>query len=183
MTSGRRADETRAALLRESKDLSADELEARAKALLDYTPISEPQDSPAVAAERARFMGRWQVLTRESSGESLDMTDRDFSFTFGADRYRLVVNGRTRQDGTFTLDPRRQPRRIDWTARVNGKEHRVLGLYEFGGETLKLCMADAGEARPAKLSTVGLGYVVLYTLRRSAQPAAANPVGSPGKND
>ncbi len=171
-------------MLRESKGLSVEELEARVKALLNYTPVSEPQDSPAVAAERARIMGRWQVLARESGGESLDMTDRDFSITFGADRYRLVINGRTRQDGTFTLDPKRQPHRIDWTARVDGKEHRVLGLYELRGETLKLCMADAGEARPVKLSTAGLGYVVLYTLRRSARSGlTADPVGSTGKND
>ena len=163
------------------KGLSAEELEERVKALLDYTPISEPQDSPAVAAERARFMGKWDVLARESGGESLDMTDRDFSITFGADRYRLVIDGRTRQGGTFTLDPKRQPYRIDWTARIDGKEHRVLGLYEFRGETLKLCMANAGEPRPAKLATTGLGYVVLYTLRRSARSGtAAEPGVSPG---
>ena len=40
------------------------------------------------------------------------------------------------------------------------------GIYSFDGETLKLCLGATGGDRPAKFSTEGEGYRVLY-LKRS----------------
>jgi uncharacterized protein (TIGR03067 family) len=167
---GAQRDEVRAALLRESKDLSVEELEARLDAQFDDRPVTEPQDSPALSAERARFAGKWKVIAREQGGESVDTTDLDFSMTFEADRYRLVVDGRTKPVAPFWLDMKRQPRRIDWMATIDGKEQRLLGIYEFRGDNLLICMGNAGEARPATLSTAGRNGVVLYTLRRIGRP-------------
>jgi uncharacterized protein (TIGR03067 family) len=171
---GARADELKAQRLRASKDVSVEELEVLAKAEGDDRPIAEPQDAPAVSAERARFLGRWNVVARQAGGESIDTTGRDFTITFRPDGYRLVLDGEVQQDASYWLDPTRRPRRIDWKATIRGKEHRMLGLYEFRGDTLHICMANLGEARPATLTAAELDPSVLYTLRR---PAGHEPPG------
>jgi uncharacterized protein (TIGR03067 family) len=167
---GKRYDDLKAARLREpSKPTTVAELDALERDDTAYQQISEPQDSPAVVAERGRFRKTWKVVIRESNGDAIDTTDRDFSFTFEGDRYKLVLDGRTVQNLPFALDPSRRPRQIDWIATIRNDKITVLGIYEFRGDTLVICMGNAGEARPSKLSTEGAGTAVLYTLRPSGQ--------------
>jgi hypothetical protein len=46
----------------------------------------------------------------------------------------------------------------------------MLGVYDFRGDFLLICMANGGEPRPVKLKTEGDDTVVLYTLRRLSAP-------------
>ncbi len=78
----------------------------------------------------------------------------------------MVLDGKVQQDAPFSLDPKRHPHRIDWRATIRGKEQTVLGLYELNRDTLKICMANAGEARPRKLTANDLETAVLYLLHR-----------------
>src|SRR5205807_1373640 len=65
---GARRDEARASRLREaSKGLTLEELKALDRDDGDDRPVSEPQESPVVAAERTRFFGKWEVVAREAA--------------------------------------------------------------------------------------------------------------------
>ena len=168
--SGAYADRARAAVLCESKVNSVEELEARVNALLDEHLIADPQDTPANTADRARFVGTWHVIAEQSQGQIMDTTDRDFSITFEAGRYRTVINDRVRQDGSYWLDARRSLHRIDWTTTVQGQPHRLLGIYEFRGEDLLISMGNRGEGRPTTFTPDDYDPVVHYTLRRIGAP-------------
>ena len=100
----------------------------------------------------------------------IDTADRDFTITFEPDRYHMVLDGKVQQDAPFSLDPKRQPHWIDWRATIRGKEQTILGLYELNRDTLKICMANAGEARPRKLAANDLETAVFYILRRLGRP-------------
>jgi uncharacterized protein (TIGR03067 family) len=82
----------------------------------------------------------------------------------------MVLDGKVQQDAPFLLDPKRQPHWIDWRATIRGKEQTVLGLYALNGDTLRICMANAGEARPSNLTANDLETAVLYLLRRLGRP-------------
>jgi hypothetical protein len=47
---------------------------------------------------------------------------------------------------------------------------------EFGGDTLMICMGNAGEARPADLSPSGREWVAHSSLRRGIQPEEITPI-------
>jgi uncharacterized protein (TIGR03067 family) len=163
---GGREDLLREAMLREGKVDTVEALEASVRAQNDRHTITALQDSSAITAERSRFFGRWQVIARESHGDSIDTSSRDFHITFEVDRYRLVLDGKIQQDAPFLVDDNARPRRIDWNATIRGRETTVLGVYEFRGDTLLICMANEGEARPVKFTATVDDRVVLYTLRR-----------------
>ena len=100
----------------------------------------------------------------------IDTADRDFTITLEPGRYHMVLDGKVQQDAPFLLDPKRQPHWIDWRGTIRGKEQTVLGLYELNRDTLRICMASAGEARPRKLTANDLETAVLYRLRRLGRP-------------
>jgi uncharacterized protein (TIGR03067 family) len=166
---GAKQDQARAKILRESKGISREELNARVAAPIDYGTISEPQDGPAIAAERARFLGDWKVVAFQTFGGPKDTKNRDFSITFDTDGYLMVIDGKVAQDAPFWLDPGRHPRRIDWIAAIRGRESRLLGIYEFRGEDLAIVMGNAGEPRPNAVSPPEFDPMEFYILRRGSK--------------
>jgi uncharacterized protein (TIGR03067 family) len=53
----------------------------------------------------------------------------------------------------WILDPTRKPRTIDMMLEVKGQTVTVRGVYEFDGETLKICISEPDEEpeRPAAI--------------------------------
>lgn len=160
---GAQADRVRAQLLRESKGITVEQLEKQAKARLDRRPIEASQESPAVEAERARILGRWDVVVRETEGEAEPSRTPDYFFRFETGRYRLVRSGAEVQEGEYWLDAGR----IDCVVGLNGQRQRLLGRYEIRGETMRIVLASPGEARPYDFRTRPADTSVAYTLRRA----------------
>lgn len=148
----------------------------------DDRPIRGPQDAPVVIAERAQFAGDWSVLIRESEGAALDTSDADYSYQFDDDRYSVLLDGTRQPDGLFRLDldPARQCFAIDLIRTINGRTVTLLGVYEFRGETLRLCVAGEGEPRPPELTTLGLDGATLLTLKRAPRKRVTTPRGKQG---
>ncbi|QEH36226.1 hypothetical protein OJF2_47860 [Aquisphaera giovannonii] len=174
---GASRDAVRAGAIRERPGLSAEAMEAIVEAR--GRPIAADQAAPRVAAERARLLGRWDVVERETDGESVDTTDRDFSLVFRPDGYRMVLDGKLQQDAPYRLDPDANPARIDWTAEAGGETVRLLGLYRLEGDRLTIRMGRAGSVRPeAFAGGDAFEPPVTYSLRRSAVRASSNhPAG------
>lgn len=65
--------------------------------------------------------------------------------------------------GTYKLDPAAKPKTIDIVLKSPlGEDWKYLGIYEFDGDTLKLCLAK--DKRPAKIDRKDGNY--LYVLKR-----------------
>ena len=105
-------------------------------------------------------------------GQSVDTTNRDFTITFEADRAITWCSMERVEQDVLRSGPGSEAAAAEdlWLARIRNREHRLLGLYEFRGETLLILMANASQARPTTLTTSGLSTAVLYTLGRVGSP-------------
>jgi uncharacterized protein (TIGR03067 family) len=111
-------------------------------------------DPPADAVKKdmAAMDGEWALIDGERDGQQFSEEDqkakpmkrevKDGVSTVTA-RGDLVIKSK------FTVDPGKKPKQIDFEA-IEGaaKGTKLHGIYEFDGDTLKLCLAAAGENRP-----------------------------------
>jgi uncharacterized protein (TIGR03067 family) len=80
--------------------------------------------------------------------------------TITGDKYVITRDGETIAKGTFTLDAGQKPKTID--AKMEGVDKPIQGIYELEGDTLKICNAGPGEARPKEFATKeGSGLTLL----------------------
>jgi uncharacterized protein (TIGR03067 family) len=79
------------------------------------------------------------------------------------------------------LDPSKRPKGIDYlVVEGRGKGQTRLGIYELGGDTVKLCLAAPGDERPTDfLSKLGDGRTI-GVWKRSQSPLPTEPIG-PGE--
>jgi hypothetical protein len=73
---------------------------------------------------------------------------------------------------TFRIDETATPRTMDFTAPNGSPGRETPGIYELGGETLKLAVGDPGGPRPTEFrSGEGAKPPRLLILKRKAAPA------------
>jgi uncharacterized protein (TIGR03067 family) len=67
--------------------------------------------------------------------------------------------------GTFKLDPSAMPKTIDSSPAADPSKP-ILGIYEFEGETLKICNAQPGKSRPSDFEAkAGSGHTLIVWQR------------------
>jgi uncharacterized protein (TIGR03067 family) len=69
--------------------------------------------------------------------------------------------------GISTIDPTKTPKTIDFKPTEGADAGKTfLGIYEIGGETRRLCYAEAGRDRPAEFfAKSGSGHVLVTFMR------------------
>ena len=70
--------------------------------------------------------------------------------------------------GTFTIDPTRRPKAIDFTQATEGptRGRTVPGIYEVAGDRLRVCRTTGGPVRSTAFpSRAGRGQVLLVLER------------------
>ena len=132
-----------------------------------------PSDGGAGDKDHDRMQGTWVLTKLEVDAKDAPKTTSDTNWIFKGEKLKNVREGKTTFEGTFKLQPTKSPAQIDImiTAAAGENEKKLVGMttkgiYSFDGETLKLCLGATGGDRPAKFSTEGEGYRVLY-LKRS----------------
>jgi uncharacterized protein (TIGR03067 family) len=96
--------------------------------------------------------GTWVAVGIENRAKKLteaDLKESRPTITFSGTRYKVVLGGKTIEEGTFQLDPGKEPATIDLQVESGdskGKAQR--GFYELKGGVLKIWLADAGKDRP-----------------------------------
>jgi uncharacterized protein (TIGR03067 family) len=112
-------------------------------ALCLFLPVQNTRDDPAT------LQGEW-VLVETADARRTDP---------GADSIRMIIQGETMtmffagtqtNRGTLVVDPSRKT--LDMTF-ANGR--KVLAVFELSGDVLTLCVAEAGNSRPATLNPRG----------------------------
>jgi uncharacterized protein (TIGR03067 family) len=135
--------------------------------------------SPSRAADDAKeelakkelkaLKGAWKVISREVDGKKVSQEElkdvvvtRDEAGKFSARRGDMVIGV-----GTIKIDPTKKPKTMDVIyTEGNNKEKTLLGIYEFEGDSYRLCVAPPGAKRPTEFSAkAGSGNALMVYQR------------------
>jgi uncharacterized protein (TIGR03067 family) len=109
-------------------------------------------DSPAndaSAKDLAKMQGDWMVASITRDGHKLSDDEAQTLFrTVTGDKYTIFNFSKPISKGTFKIDSTKTPKTIDSTRAGAAKSPAILGIYEFEGDTLKVCNAAPGMPRP-----------------------------------
>lgn len=114
------------------------------------------------------MQGTWLIETARLAGR--DHTD-DFAgmkLIISGDKY-TVDFGKNTDTGTFTLDPKTNPKRIDITSAEGPFKGKTLpGIYELKGDALVLCVDADGKAelRPKTFDAPDMSRNMLLRYKR-----------------
>ncbi|MCS6976209.1 MAG: TIGR03067 domain-containing protein [Gemmatales bacterium] len=123
-------------------------------------------DDQAVQKELEKFQGHWIIESVEEKGRKLSSEEiGDNRLTFTRDKYVQTFNKQMVEEGSIKLDLSRKPAWIDLVITSGSDKGKTqLGIYEFVGETLRICTARPGEGeRPASFD--GQKHII-FTLKR-----------------
>jgi uncharacterized protein (TIGR03067 family) len=98
-----------------------------------------------------QFWGTWPLVAYEFNGLTNPAEDKKYSWDFQFHQYTIKQNGNFVQHWTVRLNSRKKPKTIDGTNKLTGQ--KVLGIYEFKGDTLKICYDLTGRGRPDSFKT------------------------------
>lgn len=129
---------------------------------------SLPED---VEAELKRFQGSWKQIAYERDGvtEPLDEQGWDPSTRFTGDEFVVTLaDGSIPIRGTYTIDPTRNPKTVDWTDTIGEDAGKtLLAIYALEEDRLIFCAAYPGLDRPGEFKT--RPGQVLRVFKRTAQ--------------
>ena len=123
---------------------------ADAKARTSKTPATE-------------FEGEWRMISGIMSGQAMKESDVKWVKRVTTGNQTTVVAGpQVMMAVEFTSDSSKSPKTIDY---VN-KGKTQLGIYEFEGDVLKVCVSAPGSTRPAEFKSVPGDGRTLTTCKR-----------------
>jgi len=129
-----------------------------------------PDDDPREDSEK--LQGSWRGVSLQIKGDFLPPSEASsLLLRFAKDTFTVEQGGQVTVRGTFTLDATQKPKAIDLvitqTVQDKNKGTTVLGVYELGKDTLKLCTTKAnGPDRPKKLAPKTGSTHTLFTFAR-----------------
>jgi uncharacterized protein (TIGR03067 family) len=117
--------------------------------------------------ELDHLQGNWSLVSAEEAGKNqTEAKGRNVSVVVKGDVWSIKYEGQPKSlDMKLELDPSSKPKAVDFvsTLRDNVKAH---GIYELDGDTLKVCWAKAGHARPSEFKTNAGDKRIFLTLKR-----------------
>lgn len=102
-----------------------------------------------------KLQGEWVIVSAERDGQPAPKEETaSLKRTVKGDEYTVTRNGETIGKGKYRMDPTKKPKSIDAiTKSEDGEEITLQGIYEFEGETYKVCFAMPGHPRPTDFKT------------------------------
>lgn len=99
------------------------------------------------------IQGKWQAVRFEAKGKTLSGEQaKTMTITIQGNKMTLhEEGGKSDEVGTFTLDPSKSPKTLDYTTIKKSKSQSKF-IYELDGDELKLCWRKGGD-RPTKFSS------------------------------
>ena len=137
-------------------------------AMTSLTAAGDDKDK-AIKEDRKKYEGTWQVVSLEVNGnKSAEEDAKKITVVNEADgKWAIEVEGKVVARGTSEIDPTKKPKTVDLTmTEGEDKGKTSLGIYEFGEDSRKVCLAPAGKARPAEFSSTAANGHVLAVLKR-----------------
>jgi uncharacterized protein (TIGR03067 family) len=116
---------------------------------------AQTKDLPDHESEIKKFEGDWTLESSTTGGMELPADSlKGFVVTFEGEKHTLKVGDEVIQVGTQKIDPSKSPKAIDVTMTEGPNKGAVmLGIYEFDGDTLTVCMDPLGKSRPTEFKS------------------------------
>jgi uncharacterized protein (TIGR03067 family) len=133
------------------------------RALLPYfwmmLETNDPAANESARDDRRRQQGDWQLASARRDGKDMPAdTAKIFRCKFHDDRFSITREGKVVESGTLRLDPSGKPKAIDFIL-DGGDGQQVLGIYEFEGDTYRICYGGPGKDRPTTFdAAAGSGH-------------------------
>jgi uncharacterized protein (TIGR03067 family) len=117
--------------------------------------------------EQAKLQGTCVIESAIADGKEVPSdVFKSFTMTFKGDAYTVTM-GQEKIEGTFRIDPAKDPKMIDILPDNGPDRGRVqAGVYAFEGNKLKICGAQPGTNRPANFDTKDKPGQTLLILRK-----------------
>ena len=141
-------------------------------------PLDAAPPTPSYKDDKERLQGAWTVVDSEEDGRNQKegLKGVQWIFTFAGDRCHLSGEtqvGRTFCDehGLFLADLDTNPKRFRVVAPGDEKQVKLIGIYEFQGEYLRMCYAGQpgvplGPHYPTAFATKAGSPFVMMTFKR-----------------
>jgi uncharacterized protein (TIGR03067 family) len=102
------------------------------------------------ARDQKRIQGTWKAVSGEVAGKNLPKQRvDDLTVVFAGDKMAVTTSNGSRES-TFKLDATKKPKMIDL---VDENRQTAPGIYEFEGDTLRICLNQGGSGRPTSFLT------------------------------
>ena len=105
--------------------------------------------------EVKKFQGIWTIESSVAGGTETPADQlKGLIVIFEGDKHTVKNGDNVIQVGTQKLDPSKSPKTIDVTMTEGPSKGTVmLGIYEFDGDTLKVCFDAEGKKRPTEFKS------------------------------
>ena len=139
------------------------------------------QDDVDVDRELDQLQGTWELVSAHRSGkDATSQMPKDYKIIFRSDRLIFEIGGRELfEDGHchIVLHPSKSPKQFELLqtikfatgAREFFSRATLPGIYEFDGETLRLCWDVEGKNRPSNFVTKVGSEHVSVSLKRTGK--------------
>ena len=118
--------------------------------------------------ELEAFTGKWKCVAATKDGKvAPEERVAKISLSVKGGKYVFTGSDGKAIEGTHKLDPSKKPKEIDAVrSSGEGKGEKILGIYELGKDTYKVCLAPPGKERPTEfVSKAGTGHRLLVFKR------------------
>ncbi|MBI3408399.1 MAG: sigma-70 family RNA polymerase sigma factor [Planctomycetes bacterium] len=127
-----------------------------------------------IKKELEKFVGDWKIVEMEFSGQKVPAkVAEQLKESFTTEKLTMVgglaqgggefvVTDRT-EEISFKIDPTKRPRAIDL---LLANDKKLLGIYEFKGDALRMCIDYAATERPTEFTSKGKEGVSYTVLKR-----------------
>ena len=122
---------------------------------------------PAKEANADKLEGTWQVVMFIKDGNEAPKEEAaTIKLVFKGDSF-TVIHREQKMTGKFAADPGQKPATLDIEVTEGAdKGDSQMGIYELDGDTLRVCTAHNGVARPTKFESTAGSQCLLITLKR-----------------
>jgi uncharacterized protein (TIGR03067 family) len=112
-------------------------------------------DKADLEKEVKKFQGSWTIESSVTGGKEAPADAlKGLIVIFEGAKHTVKKGDEVIQVGTQKLDPSKSPKTIDVTMTEGPNKGAVmLGIYEFDGDTLKVCFDPQGKKRPTEFKS------------------------------
>jgi uncharacterized protein (TIGR03067 family) len=106
----------------------------------------------SLKGDLAKLQGTWEIISMEAEGKEVPKVEYSgVQWVFDGNKIIAVRKGERREQATFTLDERKDPKQLDTTGKDDGDV--LHGIYQLDGDHLKLCLSKKEGDRPKEFVT------------------------------
>lgn len=106
------------------------------------------------ADELKALVGKWKLQKAELGGTDAMELLKGLKFEILEGGKYLIEVGGQKDEGTFTVDPAKNPKQMDITGTGGPNKGKTIPtIYKHDGDTVTICYELGGGARPTKFET------------------------------